>query len=117
MCRPQEAGQTAEERHSCDYPANEAADELGPRVLAREKDEPMYNQRLNAPGGDSVHRLDYRGNGQTGCGGDGHPACDDPRASGHAYQTQASTMRCRGSRAARFSARWSSSMNGVTITG
>jgi len=97
---PQEAGQTAEERHSCEHRADEGADELSHRNLAGQRDEPMCNEPLHTPVGDSVQRLDDRGDGQAGSGSDGHPACDDPRASGHAHLTQAGPVRCRVSCAA-----------------
>jgi len=96
MRRPEEAGETAEERHSCEHRADEPADELSPGTLAGEMGEPVGHERLNARGGDGVQRLDDSGDGEAGCGSDGHPACGDPRARGHAHMTQAGTMRCRG---------------------
>ena len=101
---PEEAGETAEERHSCEHRADEPADKLSSGTRARDAGEPGGNERLKASEADSPQRLGDRGDGQTGCGSDGQPACGDPRASGHAYMTRAAAVRCRGDYAASSAA-------------
>src|SRR5262249_37184718 len=92
---PEKAGQTGEERHSREHGADEPAGELTHGSLQRDRGEPVYNEPMTVRGVDRIQRLDDRGNGEAGCGRDEHPACDDPRARGHAYRTQAGTIRCR----------------------
>ena len=71
---PEETGQTAEERHSGEYRADEPANELSPGALTRDMEEPGGDERLNATAIDSIQRLDDCGDGQADCGNDGHPA-------------------------------------------
>jgi len=96
---PEEAGEPAEKRYSCEHRADEPADEPGRGARAGDM-EPGCDERLNAGGADGIQRLADRGDSETGCGGDGHPACGDPRTRGHADMTQAGTVRCREKNAA-----------------
>src|SRR5215467_7055767 len=95
MSCPEKAGQTTEERHPREHRADDPAHELGCGSLPRDRGKPVGTEPLTVRGVDRVQRLDDRGNGQASCSRGEHPACDDPRARGHTYRTQAGTIRCR----------------------